>query len=132
MAYSLITGFSGVKRDADSAFIPDAPANLDWQVYQEWLAAGNTPTPAPTPPTNTVISSYAYFLRFTPAETSAIQTASLAQPPTTNSLTIYNYMLQAAAAGSVDLTNPTVVGGHAFLVSLGLLTQARSTAILTP
>ena len=39
-----------IVRDADGAFIPDDPANLDWQDYQAWLDAGNTPTPYTPPP----------------------------------------------------------------------------------
>ena len=27
------------------AGIPNDPENVDWQAYQEWLAAGNTPLP---------------------------------------------------------------------------------------
>ena len=42
-----IAGFNGVRRVADGAFIPNAGANTDWQAYQEWLAAGNKPDPAP-------------------------------------------------------------------------------------
>ena len=26
--------------------VPDDPANTDWQAYQAWLEAGNTPLPA--------------------------------------------------------------------------------------
>ena len=41
--YKLTEG--GVIRITDNAFIPDDPANVDWQEYQEWLAQGNTPQP---------------------------------------------------------------------------------------
>lgn len=34
-----------VKRLPDQWFIPNDPENTDWQAYQEWLAAGNTPLP---------------------------------------------------------------------------------------
>jgi len=37
-----------IKR-SDGAFIPNDPANRDYAEYQEWLKAGNTPTPY-TPP----------------------------------------------------------------------------------
>ncbi len=49
MVYTLTSG-SSVIRDADGACIPDDPSNTDWQTYQAWLAAGNTPNPAPVPP----------------------------------------------------------------------------------
>lgn len=34
-----------IKRLPDNAYIPNDPNNTDWQAYQAWLAAGNTPLP---------------------------------------------------------------------------------------
>ena len=34
-----------ILRLPDNAQIPNDPDNVDWQAYQEWLAAGNTPLP---------------------------------------------------------------------------------------
>ena len=38
-----------ILRLSDNAFIPFDPANVDYQEYLKWIAAGNTPTPADTP-----------------------------------------------------------------------------------
>jgi hypothetical protein len=51
MTYTLLANSSCVRRDADGACIPADPGNIDWQAYQAWLAAGNTPNPALAPPT---------------------------------------------------------------------------------
>ena len=48
MDYQLTTGDT-ILRLADNAFIPPDPANSDYAAYLEWVAAGNTPEPAPEP-----------------------------------------------------------------------------------
>jgi hypothetical protein len=48
--YQLVTNSDGVLRVEDNAYIPNDGGNRDWQEYQDWLAAGNTPDPAPPLP----------------------------------------------------------------------------------
>ncbi len=48
MTYQLTTGDT-ILRLADNAFIPQDEANTDYAAYLEWVAAGNTPEPAPQP-----------------------------------------------------------------------------------
>ena len=51
--YSLIKNPEGnvaaILQIATGASIPFDPANTDYAAYLEWLAAGNTPEPAPEP-----------------------------------------------------------------------------------
>lgn len=48
MTYQLTTGDT-ILRLTDNAFIPQDPANTDYQAYLAWLDEGNTPLPAPEP-----------------------------------------------------------------------------------
>jgi len=49
MTYQLTQGDT-ILRLSDNAFIPPDPATTDYAAYLEWVAAGNTPAPAPEPP----------------------------------------------------------------------------------
>lgn len=49
MTYQLTIAES-ILRVADNAWIPPDPANRDYREYLDWVAAGNTPLPAPEPP----------------------------------------------------------------------------------
>lgn len=48
MTYQLIAEGDAILRLEDSAWIPTDPGNRDCREHQDWLAAGNTPLPAPT------------------------------------------------------------------------------------
>jgi hypothetical protein len=41
-----LTLYESVQRLSDNAFIPFDPANTDYQMYLEWRAEGNEPSPA--------------------------------------------------------------------------------------
>jgi hypothetical protein len=43
--YTQAIDTSGVYRLPDYAWVPNDPANTDWQAYQVWLSEGNTPLP---------------------------------------------------------------------------------------
>jgi hypothetical protein len=50
MTYQL-TATDIIRRTADGASIPPDPANVDYAAFLDWLEEGNTPDPAPEPPT---------------------------------------------------------------------------------
>jgi hypothetical protein len=89
MTYTLIVNSTGVTRDVDSASIPADAGNADWRAYQAWLAAGNTPNPAPVPPTpvptallwqlEAICNSAPISLGFTPPTWPQVQAAVTAQ-----------------------------------------------------
>ena len=122
-AYQLTSG-SSVTREADGANIPATMQNVDWQGYQAWLAAGNTPDPAPTGPVNTDLSPRNFMARFTTAESAAIATAAQ-----TNA-SVLTFMLQVSAADYINVTDPRTIAGVNALVTAGLLTSSRAPVIL--
>ncbi|WFU39045.1 hypothetical protein QA640_32325 [Bradyrhizobium sp. CB82] len=49
MADYKLQGDGSVIRAADSAVIPNADGNRDWEAYQQWLADGGVPDPYKPP-----------------------------------------------------------------------------------
>jgi len=129
MTYTLTSALANnaqtVVRDADGASIPPDPRNADWQAYQAWLAAGNTPAPyTPPPPPPTVLSYLQFRALFTASENQAIITAAQSNHA------LLDWLLQAVGAGQITLSDAAVKAGLDTLVAAGLITSARETAIL--
>jgi hypothetical protein len=123
--YRLTSGTS-VLRLADGASIPADVSNRDYWSYTQWLAAGNTPDPAPIPPPPTEIPAGAFLDRFTPAEQQAVQQAAQASPAIALGLTM------GLARGSIDLQGSFLSQWMQGLVDAHVLTPARALEILTP
>jgi hypothetical protein len=127
MALYQLTSGTAIVREADQATIPADAANSDYAAYLAWLAAGNTADPAAVVAPPGVIPVNAFWARFTPTEQAAIQTASATTPSIAQAMTF------AMLIGQVNLLGgPIVTAWMANLVTAGVITSARSTAILTP
>jgi hypothetical protein len=93
---------------------------------QVWNATTKTFSARPAPPKPTKITALAFIKRFVPAEYAGIAGSTDPQ------VMMFMLELQHAPAGMIDLTDPDITNGLAYLVSVNLLTQARATTIGTP
>lgn len=78
------------------------------------------------PPNSPVMSTLDFLNRFTSTERQAIRAS------TDVNVQDFLWMLQFPQGQNVDLTNPTLIAGMDYLVSVNLLTATRQTAIMTP
>lgn len=92
--------------------------------FAAWLAAGNTPDAADVVVAPHTVEPLAFLKRFTQAERIAIKASSDVQ--------VQDFLLLITAAKDyIDLDDTNVTNGLAYLVALGLLTEARKAEILT-
>lgn len=124
-AYQLTSG-TCILRTSDGAFIPPDPANVDYQGYLAWLAAGNTPDPVPIQPMPTIINMCDFYLRLTPTEQLAMQTAAMTVPSVALYLTLWSVQ------GWVDLTSSVLQNWVSALVTVGAISAARMAQIIDP
>jgi hypothetical protein len=126
--YTLLTRLDGSQAviRSDGATIPMDPNNGDYRAYLARIEAGDTfPSQVETVPASRQMSPLAFRALFTADEMSAIQTAALSNAD------MLGWLLQMSAAQYIDLDDPLTKAGLSFLVSVGLLTSSRKTAILT-
>lgn len=103
-----------------------------WDPATPWKLPANTQVVpdtgqavyTPPPPPITVIASEDFFSRFTAAEQQAIMTAAQ------TNWQVNLWLARATAAGTMDVTSPSVTAGMAQLVSAGLITSSRSSQIV--
>jgi hypothetical protein len=121
MKYKLLK--SGVLDTENGKYIPNDNDNFDWRKYQAWLAEGNTPDPADTDPAPPkTYTAYEFINRFTDAERTLIISSA--------DINVRLFLGFLYAAQDVVVTNTRTAEGMAYLVSAGLLTEARKTEIL--
>ena len=102
------------------------PNGEGWQGYQDWLAAGNVPDPAPIMPKPSDLDAAAFYARFTDAEKAAIWAAAVANPQLGVGL------VHGLANGSINLLAAEARAWLDGLVAAGAITAQRETEILTP
>lgn len=110
---------------SDGAFIPNDPANSDYQSYLAWLEAGNEPEPADGPPSTAASQMPSLdFLRLFDPERRAIKQAAM------QDVDIGIWYDDTVAAQFVTYSDPRVEHGLAALVDAGLLTPERKEEIV--
>lgn len=124
--YQLSANAGEVIRTSDGAVIPLAPGNMDYRAYQAWLAAGNTPDPAPAAGPPTTVSFNQFVNRLTPQEQGALAITAQTNPQ------VLLWLALGAAANTVDLTSAQTSAGLQVLVTANVISSARMTQILTP
>jgi hypothetical protein len=123
MSYTARNETTAVVRDSDGAII--GPENVaEWAAYQEWLALGNVPTPAPLPSVATIALTFDEWLALFTADERAWAFAS-------NDPTVREMIARGSAANAIDLASPTVAQFLDLVISLGSpLTTQRKAEVL--
>jgi hypothetical protein len=119
--YRLALEANGVVR-SDGVFVPNDPLNIDWRVYEEWLANGGEPEIIAPPIECAPIPFSSFMALFIRAEQAALVNSEDTQ--------VRLFLLQASGAGEIDLSDPRVIAALDYLTKAGVLAPGRAAAIL--
>jgi len=106
-----------IQRISDGAFIPVDTENPD---YRAFLASGETLDAADVPAPVTVLSATTFLDRLG------------ADGPALFSSPFGFALIRLAAAGSIDVSDPQVIGGMQAAVDAGAITSQRAAELLAP
>lgn len=115
-----------ILRRVDSAYIPDDPANVDFQRYSAWLAEGNTPDPPDPIPPITMIPSFDFLSRFTPDEQREMQNAA------STDATLGAGLTNLSTSDQTDLEGQSVSNWLDGLIDARVITEERKAELLAP
>lgn len=132
MSYTLDDRTGTVWRD-DGVVVPlDEPANPLTVAYQDWLNAGGQHTVITTAAPSRTMTHLAFRRRFTLQERITIDNApDSGLLPAEAAAALRTMAKDMELAEYVDLDDPDVIQGLAFLAQLGLLAPGRSDEILS-
>lgn len=134
MAYAFVdrkNKYVSAVRDTVPANVPERFLVIDVRVGEapkagdKFDANGNPRFTTPVLPKRPAKwTAFQFLLRFTEEEREAFRAASATDPK------VADFMLLCSAASEVEASHPMTQAGMAYLVSAGLLTQARADEIL--
>lgn len=115
-----------IRRRADSAYIPDDPANRDRQEFLAWEAEGNTPDPPDPIPPITTIASFDFLSRFTRDEQLELNNAASTDG------TIGAGLTNLSTSDQTDLEGASVSNWLDGLIDARVITEERKAELLEP
>ena len=113
---------TSVLRTIDNHII-DENMTQDWQVYQEWLQAGNTPGEPEVFTVDTVLPFVDFMKLFTAEE----ETAFVNSPETKVKI----FLLRVISLNNINLHSSEIIDGLSYLVVYGIITEQRRQEILS-
>lgn len=114
---------TAVLRLIDGMIIEESMAQ-DWQVYQEWLQAGNTPDEPEVIDSKTNVLMFVQFMKlFTVAEETAFVNSTQTK--------VKLFLMRVVSMQYINLESSEIIDGLSYLVQYGIITEHRKQEILS-
>jgi len=101
----------------------DQNMTQDWQVYQEWLQAGNVPDEPEQPPVFSNLDFINFMKLFTPEEETAFVNSTNTK--------IKLFLMRLVSMSNINTQSAEIIDGLSYLVIDNILTEKRKQEILS-